>query len=99
MGKAAESRREYTQSCTLETGGRRKEGFRSARAGGTTMQTLTPFGAEVKKRLIDLQMTQEELARRVGTSPKYLNMILYGKRSGKKYIEGIREVLEMWRNS
>ena len=59
------------------------------------MQNLTPFGADVKKKLIDKHMTQGDLARRVGASEKYLNLILHGKRSGKKYIEGIRKILEM----
>lgn len=54
---------------------------------------LTPFGVEVKKRLIDLNMTQVELALRVGTSNQYLNKILCGERSGKKYIEKISEIL------
>ncbi|QHQ59615.1 helix-turn-helix domain-containing protein [Anaerocolumna sedimenticola] len=50
---------------------------------------LTPLGAEIKKCLIDKQMTQKELAKKIGVSPKYIHLILYGERSGKKYIPAI----------
>ncbi|MEK8131470.1 helix-turn-helix transcriptional regulator [Paenibacillus filicis] len=50
---------------------------------------LTPLGAEVKKRLIDIGMTQGQLAEKIGTSDQYLNLILYGQRSGKKYLSKI----------
>jgi transcriptional regulator with XRE-family HTH domain len=54
---------------------------------------LTPFGVVVKKRLIEKGMTQVQLAEMVGTSNKYLNLILYGDRSGDKYIDSIAKVL------
>lgn len=56
---------------------------------------LTPLGVAVKKRLIDKQMTQTELAKRIGLSPKYINMIIYGERSGKKYLPAISSLLEL----
>lgn len=56
---------------------------------------LTPFGKKVKKRLIDLGMTQVELAGKVGITDKYLYKILHGKRSGGKYIEKIKSILEL----
>lgn len=56
---------------------------------------LTPFGKKVKKRLIDLGMTQVELAKEVGITDKYLYKILHGYRSGAKYIEKIRIVLKL----
>lgn len=56
---------------------------------------LTVFGAEVKKRLIDKRMSQVELAKMVGTTKQYLNLILYGERSGEKYIGNIVKVLEL----
>lgn len=40
---------------------------------------LTKFGIEVKKKLIEKQITQYELAQKVGTSRKYLTDIMYGK--------------------
>lgn len=54
---------------------------------------LTDFGREVKRRLIDVGMTQEELAGQLGCSAVYLSFILYGSRSGKKYIHRIRYIL------
>jgi transcriptional regulator with XRE-family HTH domain len=54
---------------------------------------LTPFGVLVKKTLIEKGMTQVQLAEEVGTSNKYLNLILYGDRSGEKYLVGIAKVL------
>lgn len=56
---------------------------------------LTPFGAEVKKALVDKCMTQTELAANVGASPKYINLIIYGERSGEKYIPAIIALLEL----
>ena len=54
---------------------------------------LTPFGRAVMKKLIDRNMRQWELTNEVGTDVKYLNMILYGERSGEKYVHKIAECL------
>ncbi len=54
---------------------------------------LTQFGVLVKKTLVEKGMTQVQLAEEVGTSNKYLNLILYGDRSGEKYIGSIARVL------
>lgn len=54
---------------------------------------LTDFGRSVKRRLIDTDMTQEELAGRIGCSAVYLCRILRGDRSGRKYTRCICEVL------
>lgn len=56
---------------------------------------LTPFGKMVVKALTDQDMTKAELAERVGTSPVYLSYILYGVRSGDKYIPAIITVLSL----
>jgi len=56
---------------------------------------LTPFGREVKKKLIDKNMTQVELAELIGCKKQYLFKILTGERSGKKYIEAIASILEI----
>ncbi len=56
---------------------------------------LTAFGKDVKMRLVELEMRQEELARIVGTSPQYINHIMYGERTGDKYIEKIKQTLEI----
>lgn len=56
---------------------------------------LTPFGKKVKKRMIDLNMRQVELANQLGVSNQYLYRILNGDRSGKKYTEKIVSILEI----
>lgn len=61
-----------------------------------TKQTrLTPFGMMVRKRLIDKNMTQVELAALLGCNKQYIYKILVGERSGKKYIEEISRILEI----
>lgn len=55
--------------------------------------TLTPYGKAVKCRLVELNMTQVELAESVGTSKQYLGKILHGLRSGAKYLEDIDRIL------
>lgn len=50
---------------------------------------LTPFGEKVEIRLIELGMTQKELAEKIDCGAVYLNIILHGRRSGEKYIESI----------
>ena len=37
---------------------------------------LTPFGKEMKLRLVELEMKQDELAELVGTSPQYINQFM-----------------------
>lgn len=57
--------------------------------------SLTPLGSIIKKRLIEVNKTQKELAEEIGASEKYLNLIIYGHRSGVKYIPRIEEVLDI----
>lgn len=56
---------------------------------------LTPFGKKVRKRLIDRNMNQVELAALLGCSKQYLYKILTGERSGKKYISEIGRILDI----
>lgn len=56
---------------------------------------LTPFGRKVKKRLIDKNMTQVELAALLGCDKQYLHKILTGQRSGRKYRDEIMRILEL----
>lgn len=56
---------------------------------------LSPFGKLVVKALADRSMTKTQLAQQVGTSPQYLSYILYGIRSGEKYIPAIVAVLSL----
>lgn len=53
----------------------------------------TPFGKKVKKKLVDLDMTQVELAQKLGTTKGYINRILSGERSGEKYRKEICRIL------
>lgn len=60
-----------------------------------TKQTrLTPFGRKVKSKLIDKNMTQVELAALLGCNKQYIHKILVGERSGEKYLEQIKEILQ-----
>ena len=56
---------------------------------------LTPFGRYVAKALIDKNMTKAQLATVIGASPQYLSYILYGNRSGEKYLSAIIAALEL----
>lgn len=56
---------------------------------------LTPFGKLVVKALTDRDMSKTELARAIGTTPPYLSYILYGQRSGEKYLPAIIAALEL----
>lgn len=53
------------------------------------------YGKEIKKKLIDRNMTARQLADMLGTTPQYLNRIFHGERSGKKYREAIRKILDI----
>lgn len=61
----------------------------------TKNQSKPKFGVEVKKKLIELNMTQRELAGLLGANENYLTDILNGRRSGKKYKSKIMEILKM----
>lgn len=56
---------------------------------------LTKLGKLIVKTLTDKNMTKTRLAEAVGTSPQYLSYILYGTRSGEKYIPAIIAALEL----
>lgn len=57
--------------------------------------TLTPLGKYVVKALIDKGMSKGQLSITIGTSPQYLSYILYGTRSGEKYLPDIVAALEL----
>lgn len=56
---------------------------------------MTKFGRLVTKALVDRGWTKTRLAEEIGTSPQYLSYILYGIRSGEKYIPTIIAVLDL----
>ena len=53
----------------------------------------TAFGLKVNMELYKRGMTKRELAREVGMNETYLYDILYGRRSGVRYIEPIKRAL------
>ena len=54
---------------------------------------LTHLGVKIKNRLTELNKTQYELAKEIGTSSNYLYLIMTGERSGRSYLPKIGEVL------
>lgn len=54
---------------------------------------LTPLGKKIKKRLVDLDMTQRDLAALLGVNAPYITKILTGARTGAKYRKQIAEIL------
>lgn len=58
-------------------------------------RSYSKLGKQIKKKLIDNDMTAAQLAQALGTTPQYLNKILHGERSGEKYIEKIRQILDI----
>lgn len=58
-------------------------------------RAYSDFGKQVAKGLIDAEMSAQELAEKIGSSPQYLNKILHGERSGKKYRNAIKEALDI----
>ena len=53
------------------------------------------YGKLVKKRLIDLGMTQAELPEMIGVGRPYICRILTGDRSGEKYKADIDRILKI----
>lgn len=60
---------------------------------------LTPFGLSVKKRLLEIGMSQSELATQIGVCRSYVTDILYGHRAGWKYRDEIETILKMKKSS
>ena len=53
------------------------------------------YGKEIKRKLIEKDMSQKELATRVGIHPKRISDIIRGTFPGLKYREKISEVLDI----
>ena len=62
-------------------------------AGGR--MTLTPLGKEIKKKLIDKDMTQVELAEQLGVTKQYITKIITGTSTGDKYLCRIGAILDI----
>lgn len=71
----------------------RLDGF--VRKGGCKMSELTPFGRQVKIRLLEREMDARELAEQIGTSPVQISRILHGKRPGHEQIPMIARLLDI----
>jgi len=56
---------------------------------------LAPIGKIIRKRMIELDMTKKELSQLIGANYNYITYILYGERSGAKYMDRIIEVLKL----
>ncbi|MFT9496338.1 helix-turn-helix domain-containing protein [Anaerosolibacter sp.] len=56
-------------------------------------RALTKFGIKVKKRLVEMNMEQRELAKALGVSDSYLADVLRGDKKGLKYQDAINEIL------
>ncbi len=63
--------------------------------GTGTYRACTELGRQIKKELINREMTIKELADVLGTTPQYLNKIIHGDRPGTKYIGRIRQLLDI----
>lgn len=57
------------------------------------IKRLTPFGVEVKKRLLDLGVTQKEFCEQNDIPENRFSEILYGKRVANEYRMRIEEAL------
>ena len=56
---------------------------------------ICPMGIIIKKRLIDLNMKQIELAEKVGANRKFIWNMIYGLNPGRKYINDIEKILNV----
>ena len=54
---------------------------------------MTFYGKKIKTRLIELEMTQKELAQMVGIDVTYISKIIAGVKGGWKYRQRINEIL------
>ena len=72
-----------------------KQGLTEVRRHRGECMGLTDFGKVVKKKRIDKDMTQAQLAAMIGCGNQYLHKILVGERSGDKYKEAISVILEI----
>lgn len=51
----------------------------------------TPLGRAIRLKLIEKNMTQDELSAKIGCSTKYLWLIMSGERSGRKYMAALKK--------
>ena len=63
------------------------------RARPTPRTLYTPFGNAVKKKMIDLGVTQAQMERDIGAPTNFVTAILRGDRPGHEYVPLIAEYL------
>ena len=56
---------------------------------------LTPFGAEVKKRLIDMNMTQTEFCKKYNIPYTRFSELITGRQPNWKHIDTVCRALEL----
>lgn len=56
---------------------------------------LPPRGKKIKKGLIEWNMTQRDLAKKLNMDEQYLADIIRGRRPGNKYIDQIYKELKL----
>ena len=61
----------------------------------TRTRRYSAFGKLIVNQLVNKGMTAKQLADELGTTPQYLSKIIHGDRSGGKYIEAIRRILDI----
>ena len=54
---------------------------------------ITPFGKEIRKKMIDLELEQKDLAKTVGVSSSYISDVFRGARGGVKIKRKICEAV------
>jgi transcriptional regulator with XRE-family HTH domain len=56
---------------------------------------LPPRGIKIKKRLVEKNMTQRDLARKLDMNEQYLADIIRGRRSGNMYLNKMYKELDL----
>ena len=82
-------------TCTGRSGSKSKNDYTGRRTAVKSNGKLCPLGKLVVKALTDQDKTKTQLAAEIGTSPQYLSYILYGVRSGEKYLPAIIAALNL----
>lgn len=59
------------------------------------IRRYTVYGKRIVSQMVNKNMTAKQLADALGITPQYLNKIIHGERSGKKYSEAIKRILDM----
>ena len=59
---------------------------------------ISDFGKQIKIKLVELNMTQRALAKKVGVNENYLTDIVNGRRSGRTYRAAIMATLSIETN-